>query len=220
MKKADSLTSNIARRAKQPVAGSSPAPAIKTGTGNDHVDVINQLFAELELAYHNQYHKAYGQEGSLNVAKKYWLECLSMFAPETILSAVRNVVKTNEYLPSIATIVQACEDTLVQQGLPSAHAAYVEACCAPNPKAEQRWTHPAVYLAGKQTGWFDLANRTEGQVYTLFEKNYRALVQRAMQGEVLAVDVPKPLPEPGSTVLSPEQNKARMAKLRKQLKKD
>lgn len=222
MKKADSLTPTLSRQATAPRRRrgdvSDKAPSSGVATGRDVVDAINQLFAELELAYHNQYHKAYGAEGSLNVAKKYWLECLAPFSSELILKAVRQVVKTQEFLPSVATLVRACEEAMTEYGLPAAHDAYVEACCAPNPKADQAWSHPAVYLAGKQTGWFELANRPEGQVYPLFEKHYRALCQRALGGETLVVEVPRTLPDPAGRQLSAEENKARMAALREKLK--
>lgn len=221
MKKADTLTDNVARGlVKKP--GSAPAAAAPdrdaSGKGHDHVDAINQVFAELELAYHNQYHKAYAQEGSIGIAKKYWLECLAPFAPAIILKAVRSVVKTQQYLPSIATIIEACENALEEHGLPAAHDAYVQACCAPHPKAEHTWSHPAVYLAGKATGWFELENNPENRIYPLFESHYRKLCRRVLAGEELVIDIPKALPEHSAKKLSLEENKSRMAELRKSIK--
>src|SRR5690554_1106656 len=67
------------------------------------VDVINRLFAEFELAYHNQYHKAYRDEGSVALAKKYWLGKLSRFSVPVIQQALQQVVSTQEYLPSLST---------------------------------------------------------------------------------------------------------------------
>ena len=227
MKKADSLTGKITKD----VAGAASSnrtevnkvaeagSKTRAASGHrDHVDAINQVFAELELAYHNQYHKAYAQEGSIGLAKKYWLECLAHFSPEIILQATRTVVTSQEYLPSVASIVHACEEARSGFGLPAAGAAYIEACCAPNPKAEQIWSHPAVYLAGKATGWFELANKTEKQIFPCFEKNYRVLCQRALHGETLVIDRPEALPEQISRTLTLEENKSRMAELRKQLK--
>ena len=218
MKKADTLTKHISKSVAAAGPGKDVAKkSAPTSSKHDHVDVINQLFAELELAYHNQYHKAYAQEGSLNIAKKYWLQCLAPFSPEVILAAVRDVVTSQEYLPSIATIVNACNAAMTRYGLPAAHDAYVEACCAPNPKALQAWTHPAVYLAGKQTGWYDLAHKSEMQVYPLFERHYKALCQRALKGEELTYEIPPALPDPEAKQLSPEENHKRMTALRKSL---
>ena len=226
MKKADSLTSSLTssltgsdnRAAVKPKRADAAERTSGGQLGNgDYVDAINQLFAELELAYHNQFHKAYAQEGSVNVAKKYWLECLGIFTPDIILKAVRNVVRTQQYLPTIASMVEACEDMMSEQGLPSAHDAYVEACCAEHPKAEQTWTHPAVYLAGKSTGWFELANQSENRVFPLFEKQYRRYCQRALAGEILEIEIPQALPKKSTRKLSVEENKERMAALKKQL---
>jgi hypothetical protein len=44
--------------------------------GIDQVDAINQVFAEFEFAYHNQYHKAFADAESLAIAKKYCLNNL------------------------------------------------------------------------------------------------------------------------------------------------
>jgi len=220
MKKADSLTKKVTTQLAKPAAGNpGRAASGKPANGHDHVDAINQVFAELELAYHNQYHKAYGQEGSVGIAKKYWLECLAPFSPALILKAVRNVVRTQQYLPSVATLIQACEDAMGEYGLPGAHDAYVQACVAPHPKAQQQWSHPAVYLAGKATGWFELGNNSESQVYPLFESHYRKLCQRVLAGEELVIEIPEALPEHSAKKLSLEENKSRMAELRKSLKK-
>ena len=189
-------------------------------TTHDHIDAINQLFAELELAYHNQFHKAYSQPGSLDLAKKYWLECLSPFSPEVIIHATRQVVTHEEYLPSVPKMVKACENTLGQFGLPSVRDAYLEACNATTPKVMHNWSHPAVYLAGKSAGWFELANQPEASILPIFENYYRTLCQRVLYGEKLTIPQQPALPDSVSSQLSPEENKARMAELRNAIKEE
>jgi len=76
-----------------------------------------------------------------------------------------------------------------------------------------------VYLAGKATGWFELGNNSESQVYPLFESHYRKLCQRVLAGEELVIEIPEALPEHSAKKLSLEENKSRMAELRKSLKK-
>ena len=180
----------------------------------DHVDAINQIFAEFELAYHNQFHKAYAQEGSLQLAKKYWLSCLADFLPEVILRAARQVVKSQQFLPTVATMVSACDNAFTLFGLPAPRAAYVEACCAPEPKRSYQWSHPAVYLAGKHTGWFALATETQSAIFPVFEYNYQVLCQQVLRGEQLNISIPVALPETVSIPLSAEENKTRMKALR------
>jgi hypothetical protein len=194
----------------------TPSAGAGNRHGRDHVDAINQVFAELALAYHNQFHKAYGQEGALVLAKKYWLGVLGEYSPEVILRAVRQVVRTSEFLPSLAAIVSACENAYTLFGLPTAQAAYVEACCAPEPKREYKWSHPAVYLAAAATGWFALANETQAQIFPLFAYNYARYCHRVLTGEILDLPVPLALPETVAAPLSPEENLVRLKQLRKQ----
>jgi hypothetical protein len=180
----------------------------------DHIAAINQLFSEFELAYHNQFHKAYAEKGSLALAKKHWLSCLGEFTPEVIVRAARHLVTSQEYLPTLAAVVAACENAHALFGLPPARAAYMEACCKPEPKAQQSWSHPAVYLAGAATGWFALASETQDAVFPLFEHNYHQLCQRVVRGETLNVPVPPALPRTVQAPLSPEENRAKLAALR------
>lgn len=214
MKPVDKLIpKTLAQAGAQPVNAGSTARA-EAASQRDHVDAINQLFAEFQLAYHNQFHKAYAQEGSLNLAKKYWLTCLGDFTPEVILRAARQVVLTQEYLPTVAAVVAACENALPLFGLPPAHVAYIEACNAPEPKARHAWSHPAVYLAGAATGWRELASETKDAIFPVFDYNYHQLCQRVLRGEELDLRVPLALPESLPQPLSPEENRARMKALR------
>ena len=209
MKSIDQLTPKSVSTLKQ----SAVPPA---ASGRDHVDAINQLFAELELAYHNQFHKAFAQEGSLALAKKYWLQSLAEFSPEVIRRATRHLVQHQQYLPTLAAMVSACEDAPTLFGLPTAEAAYREACLAPEPKADQRWSHPAVYHAAKATGWFALATEPQSAVLPLFEYHYAQCCRRVMQGERLEQPHLPALPEKPAAPLSAEQNRARMKALRQQ----
>lgn len=102
-------------------------------------------------------------------------------------------------------------------GLPECKAAYMEACRAPGPKAKQKWSHPAVYHAGKNTGWFELSSFPEDQIYPRFKTFYQQLVDRVMNGEALDAPMMEALPEKVTVILTPEQNEDRMASLRASL---
>ena len=195
----------------------SDSPEDAARGGPDRIDAINQLFAEFELAYHNQYHKAYGSEERLVMAKKYWLGCLADYSPLQIVAAARRVVKTHDYLPTISVVVRACEEGSGLFGLPTPREAYIEACRAEPPKAAFAWSHPAVYFAGAATGWFLLATEPEDRVFPLFEYYYNELCQRVMRGEELGAPQVVALPEHISRPLSGEENHARMLLMREQL---
>lgn len=183
----------------------------------DLVDAINQIFAEFELAYHNQYQKAYSDPARLVMTKKYWLECLSDIHPPLLVAAVRRLVKSEDYLPTISAIRRVCRESLDLFGLPSERDAYTEACRAPAPKALHGWSHAAVYQAGKATDWFLLATEPEEKVFPLFCWYYRQACQRVMEGEQLDVPMTQALAERPSRVLSYEERQQRMQALRETL---
>lgn len=197
--------------------GMKAAPAATTAratAGRDHVDVINQLFAELELAYHNQFHKAFAAEGSLNLAKKYWLQSLAEFPPEVIRRATRLVVQSQEYLPTLAAMIAACDNAPALFGLPVAEAAYREACLAPEPKAAQAWSHPAVYHAGSAVGWATLAGEPQSVAFPSFEYHYGQLCRRVLRGEALETPVVQALPARVEAPLGIEANREKLKALR------
>lgn len=185
--------------------------------GMDHVDAINQIFAEFEFAYHNQFHKAFAEAESLVIAKKYWLSSLENFAPLQIVQAAKQVIRSQDYLPSIAALVRACEQGLDLFGLLPARQAYLEACGAPPPKREFHWSHAAVYHAGQASGWYLLANTAEATAFPVFDYNYALLCQRVIRGETLSIELPTPLPKKIERKLDKAETKARLAMLRDEL---
>lgn len=201
----------------KPEDSETRADSGKRDNAPDRIDAINQLFAEFELAYHNQYYKAYGTEERLVLAKKYWLGCLSSYSPNQIVAAARRVVKTSDFLPTVSVVVRACEEGGSLFGLPSAREAYFEACRAGTPKDEYSWSHEAVYLAGRATDWYVLAGEPEDKVFPLFEYYYHDLCQRVMSGEELKLPPKEALPKHIGTPLSGDENHERMMKLRETL---
>lgn len=182
----------------------------------DHVDAINQLFAEFELAYHNQYHKAYGDADRLILTKKFWLQALAEFSPLQIVAAARELVRTSEFLPSLALVTRACEQGHSLFGLPSPRDAYVEACRASRPKSAWPWSHPAVYLAGKSADWYLLATAPEDKAFPVFAHYYEQYCRRVMRGEDLAVPEPPALEASPARPLNNEENRKRLQALRKE----
>ena len=70
-------------------------------SSDQHIDAINQVFALLELNYHNQFFKAYQSEKNLITIKRLWLDTLQRFSPEVILRGIRAVMESSEYLPTL-----------------------------------------------------------------------------------------------------------------------
>ena len=178
------------------------------------VNVINQVFAEFELVYHNQYHKAFPNQEKLNYAKKIWMTHLSDHQPKAILAAAHRAIKESEFLPTIKGLLKYCNESY---GLPDTHAAYLEACRASSPKNEFNWSHPAVYFAGRESDWYFLAGSTEKQAFPVFKRNYELICERVITGEDLRVALPKAIPDTINTPLSNDERKQRMQALRQEL---
>ena len=187
-------------------AGTEPTPA--------HVDAINQVFTELELAYHNQFRRAFPDAQQLALAKQLWLHALADLSPARLRAGVRRAIKQAEFLPSVHTLRQYCDPAPQELGLPDTHAAYIEACRAPNPKREAHWSHPAVYRAGSESDWFFLASTPESIAFPVFKRNYELLIERLLNGERIDVPLPKALPAEITTPLDREENRKRLQQLR------
>jgi len=179
------------------------------------VNVINQVFAEFELVYHNQYHKAFPDQEKLSFAKKIWLSHLSDQKPQAILTAAHRAIKESEFLPTIKGILKYCNESY---GLPDTRSAYLEACRASSPKSAHNWSHPAVYFAGRESDWYFLASSSEQQALPVFKRNYELICERVMAGESLSIPLPKALPETINKPLNNQQRKQRLQTLRDELK--
>ncbi len=186
--------------------------------GQDHVDAVTRLFEEFALAYHNQYRKAFPNRSTLDRAKKYWLGHLKSFSPNQIVRAGAELVSSSEFMPSLADMVNTCRRDTALFGLPSIRSAYHEACLKPSPKAGQNWSHEAVYLAGRATGWQLLAGEAESVSFPQFEYHYRHFCRQVVEGAELAEERPTPLPRQVRTELSPEELLELASELRRDLK--
>lgn len=183
----------------------------------DRIDAINKVFAEFEFAYHNQFHKAFSSHESLTIAKKYWLSSLEEYSPSQIIAAAKKIIKSQEYLPSIATFLSACQDVYDIFGLPDPKAAYREACHAPSPKSAYQWSHEAVYFAGRETGWFLLLNEPESVSFPIFEYHYSLLSKKVVRGEKLNIENPPALTKKLEQPVSKDDLKSRISRLREEL---
>lgn len=181
------------------------------------IDAINQVFALFRLNYHNQFYAAYPDSEQVNQVKKLWLEALGDFPVEQVLRGAKHAIETSEYLPTLHRMLESCQESLQSYGLPPARKAYLEACNAGTPKSAQRWSHPAVYLAGKDANWFFLSGEPEQKTWPIFRDAYRHWCGRVMAGETLEITAPEALPASSGEVSSKEDALAEIAKIRNEL---
>ncbi|MEH6589895.1 MAG: replication protein P [Halioglobus sp.] len=210
-----------AARAIEASSKTSTTPAGQTestraSATEGHIDALNQVFALFRLNYHNQYYAAYPDNGQVNQIKKLWLESLTDYPVEQILRGAKHAIENSEYLPTLNRMHECCQQGLSDFGLPTAHAAYVEACNASSPKSAQAWSHPAVYLAGRDSDWFFLANNVERVTWPFYRDHYQRYCARVMRGEELAVPEPEALERDEVEPLSKEEQLAELRRLREE----
>ncbi len=200
-----------------PTAAGQPENTSRVEPAAEQIDAINQVFALFRLNYHNQYYAAWGNDEQLAQIKKFWLDALASFSVEQILRAARHCVEGSEYLPTLNRMLQACRDAVSALGVPDARSAYIEACNASTPRAAQAWTHPIVYHAGRDCGWFFLTNNRESVSFPSFRQHYNYYCDRLLAGETFIIEAPPVLDPPATEVLSREEQQEHLRALRQEL---
>jgi len=202
-------------------ATTSPTPAGPADTTpqpeQQLVEAINQVFALFRLNYHNQYYAAWSDAEQVKQVKRLWLEALTSYPTVVILKAAQHAIENADYLPTLNKMIEACRFCLTDLGLPAPYDAYREACLAPSPKVEAPWQHPAVYLAGRDSDWFFLANEPEAKTWPVFRGHYERWANRAAQGEVLQGPERLSIAPPDESTLSLEKQFSNLAQLRKEV---
>ena len=144
---------------------------------DNSIDLINVLFTQLEITYHNQFHKAFPDSDSLKLAKQLWLKKLSLFENEIIFKSIDNIMSNSEYLPSLSSVLQKCKAIkLNENNIPSLEKAFQEASSYCDAPSEHNWTHPIVYHAGLKTGWFFLKNESEQSALKEFKNKFKPIL--------------------------------------------
>jgi hypothetical protein len=181
------------------------------------IEAINQVFALFRLNYHNQYYAAFPDAEQIRQIKKLWLDALADYPVEQILKGAKHAIEHSEYLPTLNRMLECCQQGLTDLGLPSPRDAYLEACRAPAPRAAQTWSHPAVYLAGRDSDWYFLANSSERASWPVFCEHYQRYCTRVLQGETLHLPEREKLEHHEEKPLSPQQQLAALQQLRKSI---
>ena len=143
------------------------------------VELINLIFAELEITFHNQFHKAFPDEETLSLAKQLWLAKLEKYQNEIIFRAIDKIIETSKYLPSLSAVLnQIKELKLLEQNIPSSKSAYIEASSLgeTNP-LNFNWSHPFVYHAGAKLGWYRLKTESEVNIKKEFLEVYEKILE-------------------------------------------
>ena len=181
------------------------------------VELINLIFAELEITFHNQFHKAFPDEETLTLAKQLWLAKLEKYQNEIIFRAIDKIIETSKYLPSLSAVLnQIKELKLLEQNIPSSNTAYIEASSLgeTNP-LDFNWSHPFVYHAGAKVGWYRLKTESEFEIKKEFIEVYEGILEESEFEESLLSlpEIKEELSE--EKPLSNDLQKLRLEKIKK-----
>ena len=151
----------------------------KINIPKNQVELINLIFAELEITFHNQFHKAFPDEETLNLAKQLWLAKLEKFDNEIIFKAIDKIIETSKYLPSLSAVLnQIKELKFQQQKIPPPNVAYAEATSLGEiSPLDFNWSHPFVYHAGAKVGWYRLKTEAEFEIKSDFIDAYEEILE-------------------------------------------
>lgn len=161
--------------------------------GRELEQAINSLFTLLEDAYPLKFKRAYPTDEDQIRAKRVWRSSLKEFSPRRIWMAGKKALDTSRFFPDLSEIRKLCKLCYNELGLKEPLQAYYEACNAPDQSRDYHWSHLAVYLAARETGWLTLRSETQRVAFPLFERNYEIICNRVLDGEDLEAAVFKGL---------------------------
>ena len=181
------------------------------------VELINLIFAELEITFHNQFHKAFPDEETLTLAKQLWLAKLEKYENEIVFRAIDKIIETSKYLPSLSSVLnQIKELKLREQNIPSSNAAYIEASSlGETSPMDFNWSHPFIYHAGAKVGWYRLKTESEFDIKKEFLSVYEKILEESEFKESLLLLPVNNEEMTDDKPLSSEKQKARLEDIKK-----
>ncbi len=154
----------------------------------DQARIINGVFSELRNAFPGQFLKYCDRISGWEDSERKRLfndEDFRRLTARQIKNGLTRACK-GEFLPSVGRLIQCCQPDLNELGLPDAERAWQEACNHSHEVIQHRWSHEAVYLAGRRVGWHAIRSASgDHQVQRLkkiFSDAYQQLVDDTIRG--------------------------------------
>ncbi|WP_330925016.1 replication protein P [Candidatus Sororendozoicomonas aggregata] len=115
-----------------------------------------------------------------------WLTALKDLRPKQIeLGIVRVKASGSDWPPSVVGFLEYCKVQPEDLGWPAISDAWEEVnlrCTSPQ---SHEWSHPSVSVAGRATGWYEIAHCDQfnvGQVKQKFAEEYRRVARDVFNG--------------------------------------
>ena len=157
--------------------------------------LVNMIFARFMAIYGHKFKSCFETQDEIRIAKREWALSLEGYTESELVAAIDYCKENSAWMPTISEFLQVLRNLTGDHGLPAAKHAYEEACMNAEHASTHNWTHPAIYHAGKATGWFRLRTEDEPEVFPDFRYNYEVISRRVRQGEELTNPVPVALPD-------------------------
>lgn len=161
--------------------------------------LVNEMFTSLKAAF-PAWRYSIPDDASLEALKITWTQAFlenDISRSEQIEHGLRMARKSSSsFFPSVGEFIEWCSPSPADYGLPGERAAYVQACKNSHDPENCKWSHPAVFVAGRETGFFDLSSKTEKEIFAMFRHNYAVVCKRVIAGQSFDSVIPKALPKP------------------------
>ena len=187
------LKSSLTRAGQTSSESTSTKTESNVCSGSEHEYAINAVFTLLEGSFPLKFRRAFPRAEDQARAKSVWLQSLKEFSPRRILRAAKKAIDKTRFFPDLADIREHCKLRFDEYGLKEPLQAYYEACNTLSQTRESGWSHLAVYLAARETGWFMVRGEPQKTAFPVFERNYEILCNRVLDGEDLEADMTRAL---------------------------
>lgn len=181
MKRASTVATQVATQQRTgAVDAGREVPRVLNEDAARHV---NDIFRALQGAF-PAWRAAFPDDASLKAAKATWVKALIDAGITDIQQIARGVRKArlsdNDFFPSVGRFIAWCRVSPDDLGVPPVDQAWIEVGRHAHHVLEHQWSHPAVYEAGRRTGWFEL--RTGTATRKSFAEQYQAVVSEVATG--------------------------------------
>ncbi len=180
----------------------SPSP-LKTSTStlrgeqlNDHQrQSVNLFYARIKTVYGSKYKATFPSDQDERLSKMEWAGQVMNLTPDDVERGIgklkqRIVTGEKDYQwPNVPLIAALCQPQPEDYGLPAVETARTEAEQNSHQVDRHPWSHEAVRVAGKRTGWFDIMSCVDDHrrrtLKKQFERHYQYLVREVMEDRPL-----------------------------------
>lgn len=144
-----------------------------------------------QARYGHIWSSQFQSEEMAEVIKLEWAAVLSEFSADRVYQVAEYCFDQRSMPPNLTEFRILCRPQMKDFGLPPADRAYREACVASHSPSSAKWSHPAVYWAGKRFGWVELFQGSFG-AEKRFSKIYEQICRRVMAGEKVELPTQNP----------------------------